>query len=1033
MVFIMKNKLLALSVSLALGISTSLYAQTSSSIRGVVTGPQGEPAAGTAVTIIHIPSGTTSSVSTNQNGVFNAAGLRVGGPYRLEVTNSEFQNRTINDIYLNLDDPFALNLSLEPGQAIETITVTASSLSTTSGSSGPAAQYNLNDLEQAPSFNRSLNDVIRMDPRIYIDETFGDSIQCAGANPRFNSLTLDGIRMNDNFGLNSNGYPTERMPFSFDAIQQVAVQFAPFDAKFGGFTACNINAVTKSGENQIYGGVFYDFNSDALKGDSLRGVSVDSGDFDEKRYGANLGLPLIQDTLFLFGAYEKVEGVSQFNYPALGGLISQSDADRISEISKRVYNFDAGSFPASLPVEDEKLLLRLDWNINQDHRASLVYNYNDGLNISQADRFAQALTFSSTFYERGATLKSMVGSLYSDWSSNFSTELRIGRAELENLQNSLESASGFPEVSIRVGAGTAFVGPDDSRQSNDLNWDNLTVRLAGSYDLGNHLISGGFEHENLDVFNLFMQHTVGEYRFNSIADFEAGKVNAIDYGNSSGTNNPADAAASFSYSINSAYLQDEFYATDDLMLMLGLRYDWYTSSDKPVLNPSFVGRYGFSNQENLDGVSLLQPRVGFTWSATPGLDIRGGIGLYSGGNPNVWISNSYSNDGITNIQVRQSNVNLFTEVLSGAGRPLFDIPQGLVDRVTNASGDGQVNSIDPDFEVPSEWKYALGASYVTASDYRLSADAIYSKKRNSAIVRDIALRDTGRDAPDGRPLYERIAGRSGEIMLTNVSGSDGESLVLSLAASKDFASGFSASAGYSYTDAKDINPMTSSVAGSNYGNVAVSDPGNPGAETSDYEIPHRLTLTLGYSREFMAGYATRLNLFASANEGRPYSYTFSRSDAAFGDANFFRNGRQLLYIPTDNDPTVVYGAGFNRAGFDQFIRSEGLDQYRGKILPRNSLNADWWFKADLRLEQEIPGFFSGNKGSMFLVVKNLGNLLNDDWGILKQGSFVGEGVVSTSINAEGQYVYNSFTAPSMQTVQNAPSLWEVRLGVKYTF
>ncbi len=1029
----MKKKLLALTVSMALGLSTVALAQTSSSIRGVITGPQGSPADGTTITIIHVPSGTRSVVTTNQNGVFNAAGLRVGGPYTVEVNSNSFQNRTVSDVYLNLDDPFSLNLALQPNQAIESIIVTGSSLSGTSLGTGPVAQYNLADLENAPTFNRNLNDIIRMDARIYIDETFSDSIQCAGANPRFNSLTLDGVRMNDNFGLNSNGYPTERMPFSFDAIQQVAVQFAPFDAKFGGFTACNINAVTKSGENEIYGGLFYDFNSDSLKGDSLRGVDINNGDFDEKRYGFNVGVPVIQDTLFLFAAYEKVEGVSQFNYPALGGIISQADADRIREISQRVYNFSAGGFPASMPVEDEKLLLRADWNINQDHRASLIYNYNDGVNISQADNFAQALTFDSTFYQRGAEFQSLVASLYSDWTPDLTTELRIGRAELVNLQNSLQGATGFSEVQIRVGGGTAFIGPDDSRQSNNLNWDNLTFRLAGNYFVGNHTITAGFEHEKLDVFNLFMQHTVGEYRFNSIADFEAGNTSTVFYGNSSGTNNPSDAAASFSYAINSAFVQDEFYATDDLMLMLGLRYDWYTSDDKPVNNPNFSNRYGFSNTQNMDGISLLQPRFGFNWSAADNLDIRGGIGLYSGGNPNVWISNSYSNDGVTNIQLTQGATNLFTEQLSGAGRPLYDIPQNLVNRVTNAAGDGQVNAIDPDFEIPSEWKYALGASYVTTNDYQLSADVIYTQKKDSAIVQDIALRDSGRKAPDGRPIYERIAGRSGEIMLTNVSGDDGSSLVLSLGASKEFANGINASIAYAYTDAEDVNPMTSSVAGSNYGNVAVSNPGDPGAATSNYEIPHRVTMTLGYSKEFFAGYATRFNLFASMNEGRPYNYTFSRSDGAFGDANFFSNGRQLLYIPTASDPRVVYAAGFNQAAFNQFIQTEDLERYRGEIMPRNSLNADWWTKVDLRIEQEIPGFYADNKASVYLVVKNLGNLLNDDWGILRQGSFVGEGVVGMTINDAGQYSYNTFNAPSMQTVQNAPSLWEVRLGVKYSF
>lgn len=1029
----MKLKAIAIAVSLALGASGVAHAQTSSSIRGILTGPQGSPAANTSITITHIPSGTRSIATSNESGVFNAAGLRVGGPYSIEVVSDTYQNRVINDVYLNLDDPFSINLALEARRAVESITVTASALNNTSGGTGPTAQFSLSDLENAPVFDRSLNDIVRMDPRVYIDETFGDSIQCAGANPRFNSLTLDGVRLNDNFGLNSNGYPTERMPFSYDAIQQVAVQFAPFDAKFGGFTACNINAVTKSGENEVYGGVFYDVTNESLKGDSLYGVDIDNGDFEEKRYGFNVGVPLIQDTLFLFGAYEKFEGTSQFNYPALGSLISQNDVARIREITQRVYGYDAGQLPASMPVEDEKLLLRADWNLSDAHRASVIYNYNDGFNISQSDTFSQALTFDSTYYERGAELRSMTGSLYSDWSPNFSTEVRIGKTKLDNRQRSLDAASGFPEVQIRVGAGTAFIGPDDSRQSNKLNWESQTMKLAGTYYMGDHTITGGYEYEELEVFNLFVQHTVGEYRFNSIADFEAGKADRIYYGSGAGTNNPDDAAASFAYATNSLYLQDEFFATDTLTVMLGLRYDWYTSDDEPVLNTNFLNRYGYSNQNTMDGVDLLQPRLGFKWSASDDLDVRGGIGLYSGGNPNVWISNSYSNDGITNAQFNIRSVNLFTENLAGSGRPLFDIPQRLRDSVTNANGDSQVNAIDPDFEVPSEWKYAVGATYRLGAGYNLTGDLIYTQKKDSAIIRDIGIRDTGRDAPDGRPIYAPINGRSGDLILTNVSGDDGDSLALSLGVSKQFDNGFDVNFGYAYVQSTDVNPMTSSVAGSNYGNIAVYDPLHPSVETSNYEIPHRFTLNVGYETELFAGYSTRVNMFASANEGQPYSYTFSRSDSAFGDSSFFSNGRQLIYIPGANDPNVIYGANFDVAAFNQFVKSENLEQYRGKIVPRNGLNADWWAKFDLRIEQEIPGFFSGDKASAFFVVKNLGNLLNDEWGVLKQGSFVGEAVVRMSIDANSKYVYESFSSPSMQTVQNTPSLWEARFGVKYNF
>ncbi|MFT6257888.1 MAG: outer membrane receptor for ferrienterochelin and colicin [Cellvibrionaceae bacterium] len=1029
---------IAIAVAMAVGMSTAAMAQeTSSGISGKITGPQGNAAAGTVITITHIPSGTTKTTVVNTSGQFSAKGLRVGGPYSVKVDSNQFQDRTVEDVFLNLGEAFNLNLALENDQEMESIVVTASAVSTSAfGGTGPSANFNLADLENAPAINRDINDVIRADPRIYIDESFNDAVQCAGASPRYNSLTLDGVRMNDGFGLNSNGYPTTRMPFSYDAIEQVAVELAPFDVQYGGFTACNINAVTKSGTNEIQGSVFFDYTSDSFKGDSIEGDDIDNGKYTEKRYGVNVGLPLIEDTLFFFGSYEKVEGVQLYSYDALGSRVTQEEVNQITEIAQRVYNYDVGGMPGSAPVEDEKILVKLDWNINDQHRASLMYNWNDGFSLSQSDGGSSRLSLSNHFYERGAEFTNTVLSVYSDWSDNFSTELRIGQSELINRQLSLDADSGFAEASITTAAfGTVYIGPDDSRQSNKLNYDIDTIKLAATYYLDDHIITGGIEYEKLDVFNLFMQHTVGEYRFRSIADFEAGEVDRIYYNNSAGTNNPADAGATFANTTTTLYVQDDFDLTDDIQMMVGLRYDSYSTDDAPTLNANFQDRYGFANTGTVDGLSLIQPRIGFKWSVAENIEVRGGIGRYSGGNPNVWISNSYSNDGVTNIGVREREIEnfdtLFNTELSGQGRPIYDIPQAMYDAVANTSittGDGGVNATDPNFKIPHEWKFAIGGTLITEDDYVLAADVMYTKKKDSPILQDLALTDSGADAPDGRPLYGSNGRFDGyDLMLTNVKGSDGDSKVLSFAVSKDYDFGLDASLAYAFTRSTDVSPMTSSTAGSNFNNVATSNVNNPGVFTSDYQTRHRITMSLSYKHEFFDGLNTRFSLLGTANEGKPISYTFSDSGDMFRDSNDYRS---LIYVPNENDANVVYADGFDLAGFNKFIEDEGLT--RGAIMDRNSSSADWWVKFDMRISQDLPSFYEDHKASAFLVVENLGNLLSDDWGVFRQGSFVGDDVISASINDQNQYVYEAYNA-SEQGVNRGASLWEVRVGVKYKF
>ena len=1038
----LRKTALSLAIAACVGVSGAAIAnETTSAIKGQIKGPNGNPAAGTKITILHVPSGSVKTTEVNDAGYFTAKGLRVGGPYKVIVDSDIYADQEFNNIILNIGSDYPVNTSLENISDVEQIVVTGRPISTMSGGTGPASTFTLSDLENQPAINRDLKDIIRIDPRVAIDDSRG-SINCGGGNPRFNSLTLDGVRMNDNFGLSSNGYPTIRAPFSFDSIEQVAVELAPFDVQYGGFTSCNINAVTKSGGNDIHGGVFYDYTNDSMKGDKIEGNDVDNGDYSEKRYGFNVGLPLINDTLFLFTSYEKLEGVKQFNYSS---LVSSADIERIKQITRDVYGYEAGATPASSPVEDEKILVKLDWNINDDHRANLIYNYNDGFTLSQSDADGDELAFDSHFYEQGAEFTSIVASLYSDWNDNFSTEVRLGKSELDARVQSLDAASGFGEFQISTDDATVYVGPDDSRQSNDLNYDTTTAKFSGTYYLDQHTITAGFEYEKLEVFNQFVQHTEGEWRFASIDAYEQGIASAVFYNNAAGTNDPTDAAASFAYSQNTFYVQDEYsFSGIDASLTFGLRYDSYSSDDKPTFNQNFTDRYGFSNQSTFDGIDLIQPRVGFEWYATDALEVRAGVGLFSGGNPNVWLSNSYSNDGITNISANQfGSVDLFAPenvTVTGAG-PGFDIPKSQFDKVANTpigSGDGTVNAVDPNFEIPSEWKYSVGATYTTENDYVIALDYLYTDKRDAATLQDIALRPTGEVSFDGRPLYESIEGRDGELLLTNVNGDSGSSSIISAAVSKAFDNGVSVQFSYAYTDADDVNPMTSSVASSNYGNLATSNPGNPGVASSDYEIPHRFTLNLGYKHEFFDGYNTRFNLFGEAYKGLPYSFTYKSNrdtgagDIQFGDDN--SNGaRQLLYVPLENDPNVVYNMSADEINeFNDFIASEGLK--RGEITGRNQQNSDWFVKFNFKITQEVPGFMDGHKGEAFFVIDNLTNMLNDDWGVLRKGSFVGNKMVEVNINDQGQYVYSNFSARSAeQSVQRDASLWEMRVGVRYTF
>jgi len=1042
------NKLLvagtaALAITAAWG-GSAVAQETTSSIRGTVTDESGAPISGASVSIINEETGFSRTLSTSGNGQFSVRNLPVGGEYVVIVESAGFQGERLENLGLELGSTTNLTFDLAEESGGDEIVIVAQRTVGGDIATGPSATFDLDTLENAPAINRDIKDVVRIDPRVYLDESFAESIQCAGANPRFNSLTVDGIRLNDNFGLNSNGYPTERIPFSYDAISQVAVELAPFDVEYGSFTACNINAVTKSGTNEFHGGAFFDYTNDSLRGDEAGDVQIDNGDFDEYRYGINVGGPIIQDKLFFFAAYEYQEGSDLFgNNTPTGKGITDAEYQRIVDIASDVYGYETGGLPTALTNEDEKFLLKLDWNINDFHRASFTYNYNDGYSNSPSDGDPDELPEFNHFYQRGATLNSYAGSVYSDWTENLSTEVRVSFLDLDNLQSSYGGLTDqIGEVQIEVGDTTVYLGPDDSRHANELNYELWTYKAKADYSWNDHLFTVGIEREEFEVFNLFVQEVQGEFRFASIDDFENGDLDLFIYESASGTNNAADGAAEFGYEITTLYAQDEWQITDQLNVVLGLRGDFFTSDDKPTFNPNFLNDYGIRNDDNLDGKSVIQPRFGFTYDYSPDLSFRGGFGLYSGGNPNVWISNNYSNNGVTLFEFSDDG-NIITDyTYSNGGTPLFDIPDEALDAVANAGGEGAVNALDPDFEIPSEWKYNLGLTHFfdgstygmpwAGDNFTLNADLLYSRAKETAIVKSASLSVIG-TAPDGRPITAaNFNPFNDDYILTNTDATP-EAFVASIALSKSHDFGLDWTLGYAYTDSRDVNPMTSSVASSNYANFVTSNPNDPGTSTSDYEIPHRFTLQADYEHEFVAGYGTRFSLFGQVSEGSPYSLTYGNS--AVTEINFL--DRQLFYVPTgSNDPLVRYDSSATEQGLLTFLaEDECYSEYRGEIIDRNACHDDWWTKFDLKITQNLPGLRDGDKTQAFFVLENVGNFLNSDWGVLRQQGFPGAlDVVNNSIS-NGQYVYSNFRGDDLDegSVQVEPSLWEIRFGVKYDF
>lgn len=1111
----LKYLLAASIVSLAATttIATPAFAQeTTSSVRGTVTDENGAAVVGATVTVTHVPSGTTSTQTTDGTGSFNAAGLRLGGPFTIEVSAAGFEVATQEIGFLNAGQAQRVSVALVPaGQTI--IVSGARQRSAITLGTGAATVLSARDIAGVANVNRDIRNLAARDPLVNLDATNNNAISIAGQNNRFNRFTVDGVAFGDPFGLESGGLVSSRGPVPLDAIGEFSVEVAPVDIQQGFFQGGAINTQLRSGGNRftVLGGAY--FQNDDLRGTRARELTR-VGSFESQVYTAQVTGPIIKDKLFFAVTYERTRDTVPADVdPSQLGLTGTA-IQQITDIANNVYSFDTQGVANSIVEKDDKLVAKIDWNVTDGHRVSATYIWNDAALLAGQTGTGQIVATNPTYnllsnnYTQGA--KNHFGIIQSNnqWTDNFSTQLRVSYADYIRLQqpygeatfgqfqvcldpvNPTAPAAGQPAngslpLACAPGRQRLNFGPDISRQANELDSQSLAVEFAATLQAGSHTFKVIAERRRQDVRNLFAQRVSGAWYFDSIADLQNRRANEVDIAVPL-RGGIETVTADFQNNSWTFGLMDTIDVTDTLTVVAGVRYDLFDTPDRPFANDAFLGRFGFSNTANLNGRDLFQPRFGLNWKPTDRLQIRGSAGLFGGGNPLVWISNSYSNPGPTlgRVQVRRTPgatpaADTFTisgitgltaaqqnaigaatlnNVSGGTG-----IPQSLIDAIrTTGTAASPTNAIDPNFKPQSQWRFSGSVDYEAdlgffGDGWNLGADVIYSKVNNALEWTDLRSVANG-TLPDGRSRYNILAGQTGvntDILLTNTDVGDSWNIVGRF--NKRWSSGLFLNGAYTYGDVFDQSPGTSSVAFSNYQNTAVGIDANFAAlGISNYQRDHQFRLGTGFDGELFGDNNTRIELFYNLRSGQRYSYTFADQAAGTNRSSVFgvtgRNERNLLYVPNVSsataDPKVVYAANFDFAGFQNFVLNSALKDFQGQIAPKNIAKTPWVHKLDLAVRQEVP-FVLGGKLELSMEMENVLNFIDKDWGTIRQVGFpytapvvnvaclTSAGAVATVSQPCAQYRYENrsgttFRAPAEPTQING-SLWGIRFGARLRF
>lgn len=1023
------------------GASLAHAQVTTSSLYGVINDEKGGGLPGATVIATHVPSGTQYAVTTRAEGQYTLPNMRVGGPYQVEVTYVGYKAEKAENLYLTLGQKLAVPFVLKSASTqLQEVTVKGSD-ALNDGRTGLSTTLSSEQLRTLPTIKRSIFDYTRLNPAAGDNGTFGGRLN------RFNNFSLNGAIFTNPFGLDAAqpGGQTDAQPVSLDAIEQIQVSLSPFDVTQAGFVGASINAVTKSGTNQLQGTVFGFFRNQDLTGKRVKGTDIIVPESGQTQFGFSLGGPLIKNKLFFFinaeadirsdlgtdGWVASRSGLSGANV----SRVTASDLDAVGS-ALRGLGYEPGAYENfTHRTRNVKSVVKLDWNINSVHKLSVMYNMLDAFRDKPAHPSAigrrgpdfLTLQFENSSYRINNKLHGGIIELNSNFNGRFSNKLQVGLTAFRDTRD--PKSSPFPVVNInRDGVRYIVAGHEPFSINNRLNQDVLQITNNFNVYAGKHTLTFGVSFERFSFDNSFNLNAYdGTFGpgFSSVQEFVAASKTA-DY------KKLVDAAkttfgkgqwalAETNVGQLGVYAQDEVVVNPRLNLTYGLRVDlpmYFDTKQKIEENLARnccympdIQYYNADGQpvkldsKQLPGTApLISPRVGFNYKLTDHSTLRGGTGVFTGRFPFVWVGN----------QVANPNFFFYT-------------------------------TTDPSFKFPQVWKTSLGYDHKFKSGWNTSADLLYGYDLQNMMVRNYGLRtpSTTLKGVDTRPTYaaadrsQIFGGSTNAYVFTNVGG--GYSLNASLQAQRTWNTGLFVSAAYNYLWAIDKSSTDSEISSDSFDRQPIVGNANvPVSGNSQFGNLHRVVGTVGKRLVYSGGkWATTISAVAEYAKGGRVSYTY------FGDLNNDGSAlNDLLYIPTNSQIDQMKFEGTDaqqtaqRAGFKSFVAQDDyLSSRQGQYAERYATLSPWYSNWDVRILQDLN--LPNKRLLQFSIdILNAGNLVSSNWGVRQIASYTGLvqplGVRVDATNTP-VYSYDTNVRSTFFNDTQLTSRWRMQMGLRLTF
>lgn len=1076
-----------------LSFSFNTFAQvTSATISGKITDANKEDVIGASIVAFHVPTGTRYIMVSDIDGRYTIADMNPGGPYKLTISYVGLATQENNNVTLNLGaNPGFDFIMAEGASALAEVVVKAEKGPLKTGAGTKIGEEAIKNL---PSSSRSLQDMTRMTP-----QSANNSF--AGTNFRYNNVTIDGTINNDAIGFspslggqtNSSGMPgasTRTNPVSLDAIQDVQVYLAPFDVKIGNFLGGSVNAVTRSGTNEVKLSIYgYGRNAAMVGPNNVTDKARIGSSYLDYQTGFRVGFPIIKNKLFFFTNMETTKHVEPVQFAAgsvdasgnASGLLTRVEAQSIIDTLQKRYGFNPGGFDAyDIYSKSYKFFNRLDWKLNDENSLSIRNN----TVMSEANNFERdgaSFRFTGMDFKQMNNQSSTVAELKSRFGSKASNSFIVGYSTIHDFRDPTSANFAFPQTEIGYKGGTIYVGND--REATVFNMKQNTFELTNNLTLyrGKHTFTVGTHNEFYNLTYGFVNAWNGRVSYKTLADFNYDNGTASNVNRVRGTyaandaNNTRDNLynnpyAKYNVNLLSVYGQDEIQIGNNVKLTPGIRADYSMVGTNPAISPisaatvydSKVGTTYTNTPINqiknkLFGNILVSPRLGFNWdvNGNRSLVVRGGTGVFTGRIPFAWLGYAYYNDGVGFYSYDVNNKAVTAPAkITVKGDPLavntsatpakdFAINNGQAKLV-------QADLIDNNFKMPQVWRTNLAADY-TVNGYKFTLEFLYTKVMKDLKFQQVNLRDSviyyNYDTNKEMPIYvggKINKGFSNAFMLSNTNKGYRYSATAQI--SKTYKMGLNFMLAYTFGESKDITNGIRNSMESNFQMNQSLTPNNPLLTYSNFNIRNRIVAQLGYNAKWNSKNSTTFSLFFSTQSGTPFTWGLINGTlAGTGQAAglMYMPDNVALFAPAGATPTAAQAQNF--ADYKAFVAENPYLQSRlGKFTERNGDITPANTTADFRILHQI-NFGKKEKQNVQLSfdIFNLTNLLNPKWGWSYFVPNTFNSTASTGLAVAGKNdvkadpsasPYFKWSNPGKPyQVDQVSSRFQMQLGLRYSF